>query len=57
MKTVRIIVEGGFVQQVETPKGVSVVLQDYDVEGCDSEFLQRDHDGDEFVELIWTHEE
>ncbi|MFN0017948.1 MAG: hypothetical protein ACKVP0_06785 [Pirellulaceae bacterium] len=57
MKTVCITVEGGIVQHVEAPKGVSVVVRDYDVEECDSEFLQRDKDGDDFFEFIWTHEE
>ena len=32
-KIVRITVEGGVVQHVEVPKGVKVVVRDYDVDG------------------------
>jgi hypothetical protein len=56
-KTVRVVVEGGVIQHVEVPEGVVVVVNDYDVEGCESNDLQRDGNGDEFAEAIWESEE
>ncbi len=37
MKTVRITVAGGVVQNVAVPEGVAVIIRDYDVEGVPSE--------------------
>jgi hypothetical protein len=51
-KIVRITVEGGVVQHVEVPKGVQVVVRDYDVDGVE-ESLERDDNGDPFIESIW----
>lgn len=56
-RIVRVVVSGGVVEHVEVPEGVIVVVNDYDVEGCDSELLQKDGNGDEFVEAIWEPEE
>jgi hypothetical protein len=53
--TVRVTVEGGVVQHVEVPKGVRVIIADYDVDGCDSDLLKTDDDGDEFCESTWNH--
>lgn len=57
MKTVRITVEGGVVQHVEVPEGVSVVVRDYDVDGLPPEAFRRDEHGDDYIESIWNHEE
>lgn len=56
MKIVRVTVEGGVVQNVEVPEGVQVIVKDYDVDGSDEDQLERDEDGDSFVESIWEHE-
>ena len=56
MKTVRVTVEGGVVQHVEVPKGVQVIVKDYDVEGCDEAELEKDESGDNYFEAIWEHE-
>ena len=56
MKTVTITVEGGVVQNVEVPEGVTVVVRDYDVEGIETDVFQQDRGGDNYIEAIWTHE-
>lgn len=53
--SVQVIVEGGVVQHVEVPKGVQVVIADYDVDGSDPDDLKTDDNGDPFCESIWTH--
>jgi hypothetical protein len=56
-KVVRVVVAGGVVQHVEVPKGVLVVVSDYDVGDCDPALLERDGNGDLFIEGIWESEE
>ncbi len=56
MKIVRVTVEGGVVQHVEVPEGEQVVVRDYDVDGTEADQLQRDENGDQFIESIWEHE-
>ncbi len=55
MKIVQVTVEGGVVQHVEVPKGVQVVVKDYDVDGTEADQLRQDENGDEFIESIWEH--
>lgn len=55
--TVRITVEGGVVQHVEFPPGVTVVVRDYDVDSCDMDDLERDENGDRYFEQTWQCEE
>ena len=55
MKTVRITVEGGVVQYVDCPRGVRVVVKDYDTDGVEEESLQQDENGDTYIEGIWEH--
>lgn len=57
MKIVRITVEGGVVQQVEVPEGVSVIVRDYDVEGSPFDLLPQDENGHHYFEANWNHEE
>lgn len=51
-KTVRITMEGGVIQAAEVPKGVRVIVRDYD---CDEEEegLHEDENGNKYVETIW----
>ena len=56
MKIVRVTVEGGVVQHVQVPQGVSVIVRDYDVEGTPEDMLVKDENGDSFIEAIWEHE-
>ncbi|MGA2063287.1 MAG: hypothetical protein ABSG67_22685 [Thermoguttaceae bacterium] len=53
MKTVKIVVEGGVVQKVDCPKGVQVIVHDYDVDGVPEDELTQDDQGDECIETIW----
>jgi hypothetical protein len=58
MKTVRITMEGGVIQDVACPKGVKVIVKDYDTEGYDTEgvegqSLKQDEHGDDYIEIIW----
>lgn len=57
MKIVRVTVEGGVIQHVEVPEGITVIVRDYDVEGCPPELLQQDENGDVCFESLWKHEE
>jgi len=50
---VHITVEGGVIQHVECPEGVQVIVHDYDIDGVDEEGLQRDQNGDLYIESIW----
>ena len=52
-KVVVVTVEGGVVQHVECPDGVKVVVRDYDTEGCDTDLVSVDEDGNEYVEAVW----
>ena len=56
MKTVKITVQGGVVQHVEVPEGVTVIVRDYDVDGTETDLLQQDENGDNYIEAIWTPE-
>jgi len=51
-KVVRITVEGGVIQDIEVPKGVRVILRDYDVDGEEKK-LQKDENGDPYIETVW----
>jgi hypothetical protein len=39
-------VSGGVAEVIEQPKGVTVQIRDYDVEGCDESELVQDERGD-----------
>ncbi len=53
MKTVRITVEGGVIQFVDCPRGVRVIVKDYDVDGEDN--VHQDEQGDAYIEGVWEH--
>jgi hypothetical protein len=53
MKTVKFVVEGGVVQDVVCPKGVRVVIHDYDIDGIPEDELTTDKSGDDCIETIW----
>jgi hypothetical protein len=61
MQTVEITVSGGVVQYVEFPRGVRVIVRDYDVEGTDesnSHFdIRRDERDDLFEQSEYIHDE
>jgi hypothetical protein len=52
-KIVRISIEGGVIQEVECPKGVQVIVHNYDIDGSEED-LNEDDNG-EFVETIWEN--
>ena len=46
--------QGAVAQQpVEAPPGVRVVVQDYDVDGCNESDLAEDENGDQYIESVW----
>jgi len=55
VKVVKIVMEGGIIQDIELPPGVKVIVRDYDVEGGIGEpgEVLRDFHGDEYMETIW----
>lgn len=53
MKTVVVTVSGGVADVVEIPKGVKVIIRDYDVEGGTAHPTKTDKNGDKYVEGIY----
>ena len=47
-----VTVAGGVVQNVDFPAGVRVVVQDYDVEGCNESDLTNDENGNKYLESV-----
>ena len=52
-KVVRVTIEGGAVQHVALPKGVKVIVKDYDTDGVEDRSLKQDENGDKYIETIW----
>ena len=52
-----ITVSGGVADVSQKPKGIEVVIRDYDVEGCDEGLLSKDEDGDQCAEQVWYEDE
>ena len=61
MQTVEITIVGGAVQYVEFPRGVRVIIRDYDVEGTDegdTQFdIRRDEQNDLYEHSEYIHDE
>jgi hypothetical protein len=55
-QTVKITVEGGVVQEVETPANVDVLIYDYDVDS-DDEFVEKDENGFPCLITRWSANE
>lgn len=54
LKIVRITMEGGVIQHIDIPKGVQVIVTDYDCDGCED--VVQDANGDDCVLHTWDHE-
>jgi hypothetical protein len=52
-KTVVVTMEGGVIQHIECPDGVSVVIRDYDIEDADPCSLNVDEHGNRFLATSW----
>lgn len=50
---VTVVVEGGVVQSVECPPGVTVLVRDYDVAETDPDLVEQDEFGSLYVEDVW----
>mgnify|MGYP003329123193 FL=1 len=58
MKQIKLKVSGGIVDPITIPKGVEVIIHDYDmVNTIDNELIQKDEEGKEFVEIIFEENE
>ncbi len=55
-KYVVVTVEGGCVQNVKTPEGVTVFVRDYDQDGTETRLLSYDKNGDAYVVTRWDHQ-
>ena len=54
MKTITITLKGGLIQDIEgIPKGVEVVVMDFDVEGVTLERIQTLEDGMKYIHSAW----
>ena len=54
--TVYITVEGGIIQDITSPADITVIVRDYDTDGCTEEELQyalKDKQGDYYFESAW----
>ena len=56
MKTVIVLISGGMVQEVEVPKGVRVLVRDYDVDNT-THPTRKDESGDFYYEEEWEANE
>jgi hypothetical protein len=54
VKTVMFSITDGLVHHVHCPKGVRVVIKDYDVDGIDESDLKLDEEGVLYMEFIWN---
>ena len=59
MQIVEITISGGAVQYVKFPRGIKVIIRDYDVEGgdLDGPDIHRDKQGDPYQRMEFNHEE
>jgi len=59
MQTIEITISGGAVQYVDFPRGVKVIIRDYDVEGGDLEGpdIRKDEEDDYFQNMEFIHDE
>ena len=53
MKTVKVYIVGGTVQDVDVPPGVTVEIYDYDIQGVDPIRLSKDDSGANCVNVIY----
>ena len=57
-KQIILRVDGGIVDPINIPEGIEVVIRDYDmVQTINNELIQKDEDGNEFVEIIFEENE
>jgi hypothetical protein len=59
MQTIEITISGGAVQYVDFPRGIKVIVRDYDVEGgdLDGPDIRKDEEGDCFQNMEFIHDE
>ena len=51
---INIIVEGGLIQQIyNIPKGIKIIVHDYDTDGIETDDTSKDQNGDVYVESTW----
>jgi hypothetical protein len=48
-----VTLEGGLIQNVSTPPGVTVIVRDYDTDGIDTNQLSTDPAGRQCIESLW----
>ena len=53
-KPVIINVRSGVAELLSKPTGITVLIRDYDVQGVDEERLQRDSEGNSYIEVSHT---
>lgn len=56
MATIQIDLEGGLITGVHAPKGVQVVVRNFDIEGVDNDYLTTLHNGEQCFETLWEGE-
>lgn len=58
--TIQIVIAGGAVQSVTKPKGITLEIRDYDVDGADidnTDIYKQDKEGDWYQRMFWDENE
>jgi len=53
MKIVNITIIGGAVQKIKAPKGIKVIIKDYDFECSDMDSVKKDENGECYKEIVF----
>ena len=56
MEIVHVTVEGGVIQDITCPEGITVIVRDYDTEGIEGD-LKQDDNGDNYIETTWERKD
>jgi len=53
IKIVNITIIGGAVQKIKAPKGIKVIIKDYDFECSDMDSVKKDENGECYKEIVF----
>ena len=53
-KEVVVCVKGGVAEVLESPSDTTVIIKDYDVEGCDESRLAKDNEGAAYIAAVFN---
>jgi len=50
-------IDGGVIESYNIPKGVKVIVRDYDIEGVDPSVLEKDKEGNKHQKITFENED